>query len=84
MPLTRLVDKTGNGRSEGLVEMRARKCSGFIYVNEGQKLNKYRVSLAEKKKKRKKKEKSGFLTACGSVGRWPFWTFKTMSSGSIS
>ena len=43
-----------------------------LCVNEGQKLNEYRVSLAEGKKKKKKK--SRVLIACGSVGRRPFWT----------
>ena len=36
-----------------------------LCVNEGQRLNEYRVSLAEGKKKKK-----GFLTVSG---RWPFW-----------
>ena len=68
MLLTRLaiveVKVIGNG---DIVENGADLC-----VNEGQKLNEYRVSLAEGRKK--KKEKSQFLTVCGSVGRRAFWT----------
>ena len=61
------VDKTGNSRSECRWKLRYR---GNICVNEAQKLSEYQVNLAEGRK-----EKSQFLTAYSSVGRWPFWKY---------
>ena len=64
-----VIDKTGNGRSEGRWKQRWALGSGAdLRKNNGQKLSEYRVSLTERKK-----EKSLFLTVSGSVGRRPFW-----------